>query len=310
MVHQPGRGRFGHYPFGETWYEAGKVDKWKFTTYERDAESGLDYAMFRYDSTRLGRFMTPDPVAGTILDPQTLNRYSYVLNNPVNFIDPLGLCTVPGTGQVVPCPDITTILVTAGILDLFGGAGGAGGHPAPFLNTGSEEGGAGGGGESGCIPRSQLSRQERIALWLSQWAARLRGGIQGFGAGGSGTARLPFLEKHGTIVDRIGGAASASRLFVSTPQGQSFRYTSIGFGVGYRIGGVAGIQYLSSPSPSVAVLQQSSPSVGVSNARGLGGGLEVGMDYVLVTLGLGGGRRGFVVSPGSDLLELRPICDE
>jgi len=86
---------FGHLPFGETWYETGTAIKWKFTSYERDAESGLDYSIFRYDSSRLGRFMTRDPLAGSAADPQSLNRYSYVGNNPANFIDPLGLGVCP-----------------------------------------------------------------------------------------------------------------------------------------------------------------------------------------------------------------------
>jgi len=95
-------GERGHYPFGEVWYETGQTNKWKFTrstraahsgqaSYERDNESALDYAMFRYDSTRPGRFMTPDPVAGSIADPQSLNRYAYTRNDPVNLVDPLGL---------------------------------------------------------------------------------------------------------------------------------------------------------------------------------------------------------------------------
>ncbi|MGH9777542.1 MAG: hypothetical protein ACRD5I_03950, partial [Candidatus Acidiferrales bacterium] len=46
---------FGHYPFGESWYETGVADKWKFTTYERDVESGLDYAILRFNAPRLGR---------------------------------------------------------------------------------------------------------------------------------------------------------------------------------------------------------------------------------------------------------------
>ncbi|MFQ5874392.1 MAG: RHS repeat-associated core domain-containing protein, partial [Dehalococcoidia bacterium] len=46
---------------------------------------------FRYDSSRLGRFLTPDPIAGSPLDPQSLNRYAYVRNDPVNLSDPLGL---------------------------------------------------------------------------------------------------------------------------------------------------------------------------------------------------------------------------
>jgi RHS repeat-associated protein len=82
---------FGQFPYGETWYETGTASKWKFTSYERDTESGLDYAMFRYDSTRIGRFTSPDPLAGSIGNPQSLNRYAYVLNDPVNLVDPLGL---------------------------------------------------------------------------------------------------------------------------------------------------------------------------------------------------------------------------
>ncbi|MGH9812926.1 MAG: RHS repeat-associated core domain-containing protein, partial [Candidatus Acidiferrales bacterium] len=85
---------FGHYPFGESWYETGTADKWKFTSYERDVESGLDYAIFRYHASRLGRFQSPDPIAGSIRNPQSLNRYAYVSNDPINFTDPLGLIRV------------------------------------------------------------------------------------------------------------------------------------------------------------------------------------------------------------------------
>jgi RHS repeat-associated protein len=83
---------YGHFPFGETWYETGTPNKWKFTTYERDADSegGLDYADARFDSTRIGRFMSLDPLAGSIADPQSLNRYNYVVNDPINLIDPTG----------------------------------------------------------------------------------------------------------------------------------------------------------------------------------------------------------------------------
>ncbi len=84
-------GQQGHYPFGESWYASSTTTKWQFTSYERDSESTLDYAMFRYDNSRLGRFMTPDPIAGSISNPQSLNRYAYVLNDPVNLVDPLGL---------------------------------------------------------------------------------------------------------------------------------------------------------------------------------------------------------------------------
>jgi len=82
---------FGHFPFGEVWYETGAADKWKFTTYERDAESGLDYASARFHSSRLGRFMSLDPLPGDRKNPQSLNRYSYVRNNPISSSDPAGM---------------------------------------------------------------------------------------------------------------------------------------------------------------------------------------------------------------------------
>ncbi|MGH9554487.1 MAG: RHS repeat domain-containing protein [Terriglobales bacterium] len=85
----------GHYPFGESWYSGAGSTKWQFTSYERDSESGLDYAMFRYHNSRAGRFTAPDLLAGELAEPQSLNRYPYVVNDPVNLIDPLGLVALP-----------------------------------------------------------------------------------------------------------------------------------------------------------------------------------------------------------------------
>lgn len=63
----------------------------QFTGKERDSESGLDNFGARYNSSNMGRFMSPDPMGGHLLDPQTLNRYAYVRNNPLNLTDPTGL---------------------------------------------------------------------------------------------------------------------------------------------------------------------------------------------------------------------------
>ncbi|MBZ5539372.1 MAG: hypothetical protein LAN61_02515 [Acidobacteriia bacterium] len=80
-------------PYGQeiTVHSNSCPQNYKFTGYERDQETGLDYAMFRYYNPRLGRFMSPDPLGGDVGNPQTLNRYAYVLNNPLALIDPLGL---------------------------------------------------------------------------------------------------------------------------------------------------------------------------------------------------------------------------
>jgi RHS repeat-associated protein len=65
----------------------------KFTKYERDVETGLDYAQARYYSSTQGRFTSPDPLpaSAVISNPQSFNRYTYTLNNPLRYVDPLGL---------------------------------------------------------------------------------------------------------------------------------------------------------------------------------------------------------------------------
>ncbi len=62
----------------------------KFATYERDDETGLDFAQARMYAFKLGRFLVSDMLGGNIAMPQTLNRYSYVTSNPLNLTDPTG----------------------------------------------------------------------------------------------------------------------------------------------------------------------------------------------------------------------------
>jgi RHS repeat-associated protein len=101
------RGRFA--PYGEAiseWSSSGNtnLNKKKFTGYERDTATGLDYANARMYNNGRGRFMQPDPfdtvncgrkymsfVSDTESAPHNLNRYTYVFNDPMNFVDPSGL---------------------------------------------------------------------------------------------------------------------------------------------------------------------------------------------------------------------------
>lgn len=66
----------------------------RFTGKERDAETGLDYFGARYYGSSMGRFMSPDPITLTSAhqaDPQQINLYSYVRNNPLIPTDPSGM---------------------------------------------------------------------------------------------------------------------------------------------------------------------------------------------------------------------------
>jgi RHS repeat-associated protein len=86
-------------PYGQTLLEWGNanLNAKKFTGYERDAATGLDYANARMYSSGRGRFMQPDPQglrASNLAMPESLNRYNYVRNDPVNFVDPGGTCMI------------------------------------------------------------------------------------------------------------------------------------------------------------------------------------------------------------------------
>ncbi len=76
----------------------------RYTGKERDTESGLDYFGARYYASTMGRFMSPDPSGLAFADPtnpQSLNLYSYALNNPLKMVDPSGLtaCFYGGAGD-------------------------------------------------------------------------------------------------------------------------------------------------------------------------------------------------------------------
>jgi RHS repeat-associated protein len=128
-------GQRGLFPFGEVWYETGTVDKWKFTSYERDTETGNDYALARFYVNRLGRFSATDPAScARDRDPQHLNRYPYVANDPVDQSDPSGLLPIkyapPDNGETKGTWDCYFWAVAGGIdtnICAGGGGGGSGG---------------------------------------------------------------------------------------------------------------------------------------------------------------------------------------
>jgi RHS repeat-associated protein len=94
---------------------------YKFTSKERDPESGLDNFGARYDSSQFGRFMSPDdPFVGwDQYDPQSLNAYAYVRNNPLNMVDDDGHQALPGGS----CTSLWCLLSNV-FHTIFGGGGG------------------------------------------------------------------------------------------------------------------------------------------------------------------------------------------
>ena len=69
---------------------ASTVTPFSFTGQRYDASTGLYFYNARYYDPQLGRFTQPDTIVQNPSDPQNLNRYSYVRNNPIRFVDPSG----------------------------------------------------------------------------------------------------------------------------------------------------------------------------------------------------------------------------
>jgi RHS repeat-associated protein len=86
-----------YWPFGDPLIAGTLADRLVFTGHERDddgtldTQADLDYMHARYYAPVAGRFLTMDPDdTENVLNPQSWNRYTYVLDNPVNANDPDG----------------------------------------------------------------------------------------------------------------------------------------------------------------------------------------------------------------------------
>jgi RHS repeat-associated protein len=96
-------------PYGESYSETGTTDR-DFTGQNQDTHPGLYDFMYREYHPVSGRWSSPDPAGLAAVDlsnPQSLNRYAYVMNNPVRFVDPLGLDTGSDCGG--PCTDFVYV---------------------------------------------------------------------------------------------------------------------------------------------------------------------------------------------------------
>jgi RHS repeat-associated protein len=99
-------------PFGDTSAQCAPATEQFYTGYERDTESGNDYAQARYYASSMGRFISPDDASDqNPSNPQSWNLYSYVRNNPVIHTDPDGhsvnVCDTYGNCNVVSNQEYT-----------------------------------------------------------------------------------------------------------------------------------------------------------------------------------------------------------
>jgi RHS repeat-associated protein len=98
------------YPWGDVWEVQGSGGYNFAGMPYRDVTTTTDLTTFRVFSPNIGRWHSPDPLGGDVANPQSLNRYPYLLNNPTTLTDPLGLAGCPpgaisiGQGQCAGPP--------------------------------------------------------------------------------------------------------------------------------------------------------------------------------------------------------------
>jgi len=218
-------GSFTSLPFGDglATVSGSDTDANHYATLDHDSESDTEHAEFRQYSSSQGHWLAPDPYDGSYdpSNPQSMNRYAYALNNPLSYIDPLGLnlcdygpsdnggedfgdadddseCTT-NDGTPVTVTDTVTV-------------------SADGSSTGSEViSGAGWSVTIPYVPTTSVPTKQNIFTCASAFANKISiaGGLHALGVPTSGVG--------GFVTDALGGNAfsGATDLIQSVATGQS-----------------------------------------------------------------------------------------
>ena len=191
-------------------------DNAHFADLERDAESGTEHAQFRNYTSKQGRWLAPDPYSGSydLTNPQSMNRYMYVLNNPMSLLDPSGLDASPD-----PCDNINGIPTYC--------AGNGPGVPAPSNNNCAAQ------GTEGCIAWPCLLVPQACTILAST------GHQSPVNVGSSGTTSAPSNcnQLPGTSSAIVSGSATSN---IPTIEAGAAIGGAIGGPVGAFVGGIFG----------------------------------------------------------------------
>jgi len=209
-----------------------------FTGHEQLDNVGLIHMNGRVYDPSLGRFISADPYVSRPYDGQGLNRYAYVLNNPLAYTDPSGFDAVPCLAtQSGNCVQITVIGATwAQYMRAMGGA-----HAAEVASALERDPCGQNGSALACsMANGALVSPSSIVLTVGRHAdASLpaRGpfdAVQGF------TARLANLAISSSPVALLFGADPEFQYF-REPDSEGGRAGAMAGNVGYLLGGAAGV---------------------------------------------------------------------
>lgn len=101
----------GNVPTAAEWAQIAALTPRGYTGHEHLDNLGVIHMNGRVYDPTLGRFLSPDPIVQAPYDGQSLNRYSYALNNPHRYTDPSGYCfgSIGGSNVQLECLDIILV---------------------------------------------------------------------------------------------------------------------------------------------------------------------------------------------------------
>ncbi len=218
-------GTYSSLPFGDGYLATGEdSDAYHFAGQDQDS-SASDHAQYREYSNMSGRWLSPDPYMGSydLTNPQTMNRYAYVLANPLMLVDPSGLDCIEyestwsvTAGGGSPSTGTDTYWVCT-FNDGGGGGSSSGGAP-------SGGGSGGGGGGMGNAPNKGPSTP-------SFWSCTFNGkvGLKATETALDAFGAIPGLGNAGTALQFGAGVASATLAATTGDSGSAIAgYSGVG----------------------------------------------------------------------------------
>jgi RHS repeat-associated protein len=269
-------------PFGEPYATSGSIDR-SFTGQNQDATLGLYDFLYREYDPNQARWTSPDPAgiaAVELSDPQSFNRYTYVRNRPLRYVDRLGLTCYArdGDGNItdnIPDSDIDNADDCEDAGD-FGGFWIDNPHTVVIVD---ENGIATFGGDAVDPERStpqciEPSPFQRVGISIQHAAASLTGLTIGVGAGVSGTGGylmgINYTASRQIVVSPNGEAAFTTTLN-NPKQGTWNAVTARG------VGGYGGFQVSASFAQTPQDLADDGIDYGAGGGKGWGGGLDLSL---------------------------------